>query len=243
MEKIRCIIVDDEALAREGMEQLVEEFDFLELVGSFKNAMSAQTALQQHTVDLMFLDINMPRITGLAFLEALSNPPITILTTAYAEYALDGFRLDVLDYLLKPISPERFLKAVNKARDYLLLQHAVTNKTSVPGYIFLKNNQALEKVMLNEIVFLEGMQNYIHVYTTTKKFTVHISMKAAEETLQTGNFMRVHKSFVVNLDFIQLIEGNIIRVPNHEIPVSRALRDALMEKVVANNLLSRDAKK
>lgn len=238
MKKMKCIIVDDEALAREGMEQLAADMDFLEVTGSYRNAIFAQNALMQQQVDLMFLDINMPRLSGLSFLEALPNPPTTIITTAYPDYALEGFRLSVLDYLLKPISPERFIKAVHKARDYFLLQQA-----PAPDYIFLKQNQVYEKVMLSDILYLEGMQNYVIVHTAVKKIIIHITFRAVEETLPAHTFIRVHKSFIVNMNCIQAIEGNIIRLHSREVPLGRTLRDEVMEKVVNRVLLSKDGRR
>lgn len=244
MKKMKCIIVDDEALAREGIEQLAREMEILEVTGSFRNAMGAQNALQQHSIDLMFLDINMPRISGLSFLEALSDPPITILTTAYPDFALEGFRLDVMDYLLKPISPERFLKAVNKAHDYFLLrQQGPSAGAPAPDYLFLKQNQLYEKVKLEDIFLVEAMQNYAIVHTKAKKIIVHITFKGVEDALPPDQFMRVHKSFLVNLDYIQSIEGNSLRVLNREIPIGRTQRAKLMEKVVNRSLLSKDGRK
>jgi DNA-binding LytR/AlgR family response regulator len=238
--KMKCIIVDDEALAREGMQQYVAEVDYLELVGSYSSAVAAQNALQQGPVDLMFLDINMPRITGLNLLELLPKPPITILATAYPNFALEGFRLDVLDYLLKPISPERFLKAVNKARDYFLL----TQKPAAPPppatgeYIFVKHNKMLEKVLLADILYIEGMQNYVQIYTTTRKLVVHLTFKSLEQHLPAGQFFRIHKSYVVNLDHIRALSGNLVRVGDTDLPLGSSQRDLLTGRI-GHRLLSR----
>jgi DNA-binding LytR/AlgR family response regulator len=244
---MKCIIVDDEALAREGLEQYAREIDFLELTGSYKNALAAQNALRQQPVDLMFLDINMPKLSGLSFLETLARPPITIITTAYPDYALEGFRLDVLDYLLKPISLERFIKAVNKAHDYYLLQQAAVQQeqepAAAPNYVFLKHNQLYEKVVLADIIYVEAMQNYVVVHTLTKKIIVHLTFKVIESSLPASDFLRIHKSYIINLSHIQAIEGNTVHIHQKLIPISRSQRDELMEKVVNRALLSKDGKK
>lgn len=244
MDKMKCIIVDDEALAREGIEQYAREIGFLEVTGSYRNAMAAQAALQENNTDLMFLDINMPRMTGLSFLETLSKPPITIITTAYPDYALEGFRLHVLDYLLKPISLERFAKAVNKAYDYYrLLQKSAEPVQQPLDYIFLKHSNLYEKVMLAEIVYVEAMQNYVVVHTVSKKIIVHLTFKAVTESLSASEFFRVHKSFLINIAHIKAIEGNTVHLHHKQIPISRSQREELMQQVVNRALLSKDNKK
>jgi DNA-binding LytR/AlgR family response regulator len=241
MNKMKCIIVDDEALAREGIEQYVREIEFLEIAGSFKNALLAQNALQNEPIDLMFLDINMPKMTGLSFLETLSKPPITIITTAYPDYALEGFRLHVLDYLLKPISLERFIKAVNKAHDYYrLLQKTPVQK---PDYIFLKHSNLYEKVMLADIVCVEAKQNYVLIHTVLKKIIVHLTFKSVEDSLPPDEFFRVHKSFLISVAHIKAIEGNTVHIHNKQIPISRGQREELMQQVVNRALLKKEGKK
>jgi two-component system, LytTR family, response regulator len=245
MSKMKCIIVDDEALAREGIEQYVGEIAFLELTGSYKNALAAQNALQNEHIDLMFLDINMPKMTGLSFLETLSKPPITIITTAYPDYALEGFRLHVLDYLLKPIPLERFIKSVNKAHDYyqLLQKTPVQNHQAPLDYIFLKHSNLYEKVMLADIVCVEAMQNYVLIHTVLKKIIVHLTFKSVEESLPTGEFFRVHKSFLISVAHIKAIEGNTVLIHNKQIPISRSQREELMQQVVNRALLTKEGKK
>ncbi|WP_276498946.1 LytR/AlgR family response regulator transcription factor [Pontibacter litorisediminis] len=231
--KLKCIVVDDEALAREGIERYIAEVDFLELVGSYNSALRVQQALQQQQVDLMFLDINMPKLTGLGLLELLPNPPITILTTAYPNYALEGFRLDVLDYLLKPISLERFLKAVNKANDYYLLkqQQAMPQKPVQSDYIFVKHNRALEKVLLADILYIEALQNYVQLHTLRKKLVVHLTIKALEQQLPEQQFFRIHKSYIVNLNHMQTISGNHVRVGDSSLPLARSQREPLLHRI------------
>ncbi len=231
--KMKCIIVDDEALAREGMERYLAEVDFVEHIGSYNSALAAQSALQQQKADLMLLDINMPKLTGLNLLELLPHPPITILATAYPNFALEGFRLNVLDYLLKPISFERFLKAMNKARDYYqLTQRQMAGQQVAPDdYFFVKHNKMLEKVLLQDILYIEGMQNYIQIYTTTRKLVVHLTFKAVEESLPPQQFFRIHKSYIVNLHHIQALNGNTVRIGGNELPLARSQREQLMHQL------------
>lgn len=237
-----CIIVDDEALAREGLEQYVQELDFLELTGSYRNAVAAQNALQQQAADLMFLDINMPKISGLSFLESLTAPPVTIITTAYPDYALEGFRLDVLDYLLKPIPMDRFVKAVSKAWEYFQLQQQARagKPATAVDYIFLKHNHVYEKVMLADIVCVEAMQNYVIIHTVPKKLIIHLTFKTMEEALPVDHFLRVHKSFLINLNHIKSIEANTVHLLNKSIPIGRGQREELMQLVVNGALISKD---
>ncbi|SFH08982.1 LytR/AlgR family response regulator transcription factor [Pontibacter chinhatensis] len=230
---MRCIIVDDEALAREGMESYVAEVDYLELVGSYNSAVAAHNAMQQHPVDLMFLDINMPRLTGLNLLELLPNPPLTILATAYPNFALEGFRLDVVDYLLKPVSLERFLKAVNKARDLYLLrqQQQAPQQPAEAEYFFVKHNRALEKVVLADILYVEGMQNYVQIHTTSQKLMVHQTIKAVAERLPEQQFFRIHKSYIVNLSQVQALDGSSVRIGSCLLPLARSQREALLQRI------------
>ncbi|MEJ8802074.1 LytR/AlgR family response regulator transcription factor [Pontibacter sp. H249] len=231
--KMKCIIVDDEALAREGMAHYVAQVDYLELVGSYNSAIAAQNALQQQQVDLMFLDINMPGITGLNLLELLPHPPLTILATAYPNYALEGFKLDVLDYLLKPIPLERFLKAVNKARDYYVLKQKQVSEPQLTetDYIFVKHNKLFEKVFLADILYIEGMQNYVQLHTTTRKLIVHLTFKALEQTLPAQQFFRIHKSYIISLSHIRALSGNNVLIGNESLPVARGQRALLMERI------------
>src|SRR5882672_7674010 len=191
--KIRCIIVDDEPLAREGMELLVKEAGFLDLRASCSNAIEANSVLADQEIDLIFLDIQMPRIRGIEFLRSLAVRPLVIITTAYPHYALEGFELNVLDYLLKPITTERFLKAVNRAREAILPEN----------YFFIKTNNGYEKILHQEIFFIEASQNYSFIHTPRGKFITHTALRAIEEQLPPARFLRVHKSYVVSVDQIQ----------------------------------------
>ena len=228
--RIKAIIVEDEPLARSGLEGYVKEIDFIELVASCEDALQANNALAQHQPDLMFLDIQMPRITGIDFLKSLSKPPMVIFTTAYPNYALQGFELDVVDYLVKPYPFDRFLKAVNKARDLFLLQSKPAKpKTPSPEFIFVKTDSRLEKVVFSEILFVEAMENYVIIHTSSQKIVTIMTMKAMEEVLPGSDFFRVHKSFIINHRHITSVEGNEIKTGSAKIPVSRKNKSQVMD--------------
>ncbi|MCW3466206.1 LytR/AlgR family response regulator transcription factor [Chitinophaga nivalis] len=241
--EIKCIIVDDEALAREGLKKYIKTFDFLSLTASCNNAITAREVLEETPVDLLFLDINMPKMSGLHLLETLSDPPVTILVTAYPDYALEGFRLDVMDYLLKPISLQRFTKAVQKAQDYFMLrqqqqQQLPASNPVVADYIFVKHKQVYEKVMLADILFVESMQNYVIIQTIHTKIIAYLTFKSVEQQLPADTFLRIHKSYIVNLQHISTVDSNMVQVAGRTLPVSRSQRELLMQ-VVNKRLLTK----
>ena len=227
--KISCIITDDEPFARKGLEGYIEKIDFFDLKGSCEDAMQLSDMLQKQPIDLLFLDIQMPHITGVEFLRAIRNPPKVIFTTAYQQYAIDGFELDVMDYLLKPIPYERFLKAAWKARDYFALKEQP--ETTAP-YIFVKAAGKLEKITFNEILFIEGMENYVAIYTDSKKIVTHTTIKSLLEKLPAKQFIQTHKSYVVAVDKINTIEGNTLHVQSYQVPVSKYLREEVLGQIV-----------
>jgi len=224
---MRCIIVDDEPLAREGMEILVNATGFLQLVGKCSNAMDANKILTKENADLIFLDIQMPGMRGTDFLKSLSVKPLVIITTAYPNFALEGFELNVLDYLVKPITPERFLKSVNRAKEVFDYKQAA-GKDSQETFFFIKCNNGYEKINYPEILFIEANQNYCCIYTTKTKFMTLTSMKSLEEQLTAGKFLRVQKSYIVAIDKIQSLSGNEIIIEKQRIPVSKNYKEELM---------------
>jgi two-component system LytT family response regulator len=236
--KIRCLIVDDEPMAQRGLEENIREFNYLELTGTASNAMEAMKLMEKQEVDLLFLDINMPKITGLDFLRNLKKRPLVIIVSAYSEYALDGFDLDVLDYLVKPVTFNRFMKAVEKAKEYYHLQHGKTD-VSAETFFFIKTGNSLEKIMYSDILFVEAADNYVYIHTPEKKYFTYVTIKMVEEKLPGKDFIRVHKSFIVPLSRITGIEGNELLMGTHRIPVSRGLKEEIMEAVVNRNLLKR----
>jgi DNA-binding LytR/AlgR family response regulator len=232
---IKCVITDDEPVARKGLQGYIEKIDFLDLVGVCEDAIQLNSLLKQQQVDLLFLDIEMPYVTGIDFLKNTPQAPKVIFTTAYEQYAIKGYELDVLDYLLKPISFERFLKAANKAYDYF---SGASIKEA--GYLFIKTDNKLEKVNLNELLFVEAMENYVALYTSDKKLITHSTLKALQEKLPASQFIQPHKSYLVNIQCIQSIEGNILHVADkYQIPISKYQKDEVMERIVRNKLLKK----
>ncbi len=226
---ISCIITDDEPFARKGLQGYVEKISFLDLKGVCEDALQLSNLLQQQPVDLLFLDIQMPHITGVEFLRALRNPPKVIFTTAFEHYAIQGFELDVMDYLLKPISYERFLKAAWKAKDYFAIKGQPEN--SVP-YLFVKANGKLEKITFADILFIEGMENYVAVHLENKKIITHTTIKSLLEKLPAKQFVQTHKSYLVAVDKVDSIEGNTLHVQKHRVPVSKYLREEVLGQIV-----------
>ncbi|HXB08489.1 MAG TPA: response regulator [Puia sp.] len=219
---IPCIIVDDEPLAREGLERLVLEAGFLDLVALCSNAMEANRILSTEKIDLMFLDIQMPRLRGTDFLRSLEVKPKVIITSAYADFALEGFELNVLDYLLKPITPDRFLKAVNRAREILSQEGA---------YFFVRAGKGFEKIVFDELLFIEAAQNYCALHTTRGKFLTLSTIHSLEEQLPGDQFLRIQKSYIVSIGKIQSVNALEVTIGQHTIPVSKNYREALLALV------------
>lgn len=232
-QKIKAIIVEDEPLARSGLESYVKEVDFIQLVATCEDALEANNAISHHAPDLMFLDIQMPRLTGIDFLKSLSQPPMVIFTTAYPNYALQGFELDVVDYLVKPYPFDRFLKAVNKARDIFLLKNRTgTSSGTSPAYFFVKTTNKLERVVFDEITYVEAMENYVVIHTSGQKIVTMMTMKNMEDTLPGNNFIRTHKSYLVNINQVTAIMGNEIKIGSSAIPISRQKKNEVLERIV-----------
>ena len=232
MKKIKCIIVDDEPFAQKGLEEYIKEIDFLELVAVCDNAMQAYPLLHNNKADLILLDIEMPELSGIDFIKSLKKMPAVIFTTAYPEYALQSYDLDVIDYLVKPISFQRFLKAVNKAKHFLadkLKDPSQAEEES--NYFFLKVNHQVEKILYNDILFVEALQNYVAIYLTGKKIISYITISSMEKKLPANLFMRIHKSYIAALHKIEMIAGNKVIINTHELPLSRNLKDKLMHAV------------
>lgn len=228
-DKISCIITDDEPFARKGLQGYIEKIGFFDLKGVCEDAIQLSDMLRKETVDLLFLDIQMPHITGVEFLRSMRNPPKVIFTTAYQQYAIDGFELDVMDYLLKPIPYERFLKAAWKARDYFALREQP--ESAVP-YIFVKANGKLEKITFNEILFIEGMENYVAIYLENKKIVTHTTIKSLLEKLPSKQFIQTHKSYVIASDRVDTIEGNTLHIGQYKVPMSKYLREEVLGQLV-----------
>jgi two-component system, LytTR family, response regulator len=234
---MNCVIIDDEPLAREGLSTYVREINFLKLVGSCENSISLTKVMDETKVDLIFLDIQMPKMNGMEFLKITKDPPIVIITSAYPSYALESFQLNVLDYLLKPITFERFFQAVKKAKEYfqLISGHAATS-AEAKSYFFIKCESKYEKIFFDDILYIEGMQNYVRIYTTKGKYMTLLNLKDIEQNLQNGSFIRVHKSFIVNITKIDCIEKHEISIQSTRIPISRNFREHVIDKIVNDKL-------
>ena len=236
--KIRTIIIDDEPLARRGIREYVSEVEFLELTGEFDSAMQAAGCLVSGEVQLVLLDIQMPKLTGLDFIRSLADPPPFIFTTAYPEYALEGFDLSALDYLVKPVSFERFFKAALKAREYYELRQ-VNAEGAPAGHFFIKVDQKLVRLNFDEIRFVEAMQNYVLLHCRDRKYISYLTFGSVERFLPPDRFLKVHKSYIVALDKIDSIEGTDIRIGTDQIPISRSLKEDVMEKLLGGRFLKR----
>jgi DNA-binding LytR/AlgR family response regulator len=228
---INCLVVDDEPIAREGIMEYIRQIDYLNPVAQCKSAAEAAGLLQKHSIDLIFLDIQMPKLTGIDFVKALADPPLIIFTTAYSEYALEGFELDVVDYLLKPISFPRFLKSVEKAQNYLNAKNKELSIT--PDFFFIKCNGKIEKVVMDEIVFIEAMSNYVIIHTRQKKYITYLTFSGIEEQLPSEQFIRIHKSYLVAVSAIQTIDGNEVITSLQSLPLSKNYRNDVMTRIEA----------
>jgi two-component system LytT family response regulator len=260
---INCVIIDDEPLARDGIANYVGEVDFLHLIASCDNPVEGMKLLDRQQVDLIFLDIQTPIMNGIDFLKIMQNPPMVIVTTAFPSYALEGFQLNVLDYLLKPITFDRFFQAANKAKDYYHLVaragHAGVTRNAYSGttdpaganpgtnataahaghaedYFFIKCANKYEKIHFDDILYIQGMQNYVVINTSKGKYLTLLYLKNLEQNLSDRSFIRVHKSYIVSIGKIEAIDGNEIAIQSHRIPISRNYREEVIGQVVKNKL-------
>jgi DNA-binding LytR/AlgR family response regulator len=237
---IKVLIVDDEPLAQEVLETYIEQIPDLELVGKCGNAIEASSVLSATTVDLILLDIQMPQVTGLELVKSLRNPPIVVFTTAYPDYALEGFELDAMDYLLKPISMERFLKAINKVRKHLQMHDATKSNDPDDEYFFVKADKKLIKVKFSEILYIEGLKDYVIIRMEEGRVITLQTMKSLEDKLPSDKFMRIHRSYIVALDKIHALVGNMVEVmekgQTKHLPVGKNYKDDLLKLINENKL-------
>lgn len=225
--KIKCLIIDDEPLAQRVIEKYAEDVPTIEIICKCNNAFEAMQALNEKDIDLIFLDINMPKLSGINFLKTLKHPPLTIITTAYSEYALEGYELDVLDYLKKPFSFERFLKSIQKAQERLkentkettVVHEIQTTQSGDDSFIFVKSNKKTYKVNIKDVFYIEALGDYIKIHTNDNMIVTYQSMKKVEALLPSNQFVRIHKSFIVAINKIKTIEGNMVEVKNEKLPI------------------------
>ena len=229
---INCIVIDDEPLAISKLTGFIEKVPELKLIRSFDNAIEAIGWLKENPADLIFLDIQMEQLTGIQFLEATRSSCRIIITSAYDQYAIKGFELNVTDYLLKPFSFERFLRAVNKVMDYLRMNSDLKIISSDPEqFIFVKTEYRLERIDINEILYIEGMKDYLRIVCTGKKIMTLQSFSRLEEILPAKKFCRVHKSFIVAIDKIKSVERGVIVIADQRIPVSNTYRESFLQRI------------
>lgn len=225
MKILNCLIIDDEPLARKGLLAYCDDISFLNVVGVCKNALQANDVIHQQTVDLIFLDINMPVLTGLDWLKSLTSSPLVVMTTAYPQYALESFSYEVIDYLVKPIPFERFLQAVNKA-------YRLTKTTEDEHVFFVKSDKSLKKIKLDEVLFLEAMQNYVKIVTTSETIITHTTLKQLRENLSDQLFVQTHKSYLVSKAHVSEIIGNLILIGEYKIPISVRMKKDVLQKIL-----------
>ena len=239
--KIRCIIVDDEPLACKVLENHIKKIDDLELVSKCNNAIEAFKVLSNKEVDLMFLDIQMPQVTGLELLRSLKNPPRVILTTAYREYALDGYEFDVVDYLLKPISFEKFFKSINKVFNTVGSNGQSNDLTAGEErnnqFVFVKADRKNIKIFLNDIIYIESVKDYVRVVTAEKSYLSYLKIGYLEEKLPPDKFIRIHKSFIVNIEQIKSYTPIEIEMPGNSLPIGRHYKQKIITTLEKRNSL------
>lgn len=239
--KLNCIIVDDEPLAQDIIESYLESEPDIALIRKCQNALEAREALKNLSVDLLFLDIQMPEISGIEFLRSLKSPPMVIFTTAHPNYAVEGFNLDAVDYLMKPISLDRFKKAVKKARELYQMKHQPVS-FSLPAeeddHFFVKADQKLVKLRYDDIHYVEALADYVKIHTNEKRIITLQTMKKMEERLPRDRFIRVHRSFIVRIGEIKSISGNKIELGEQQIPIGKNYKSSLYEYLYANNILN-----
>jgi len=232
---IKCIIIDDEPLAIKVIENYLKEFKNFKIIASFNNPLEALITLKKNSVDVIFLDINMGKVNGLTFVKSINIKPIIVITTAHREFALESYDLDILDYLVKPIPFERFLKSINRITQKIHLQKGLNKvKQNLPeSHIFLKVDKKLIKVKFSEIFYIESLKDYIMVFTKTGDYLVHRSLTGFTEELPSNNFLRIHRSFTIALDKVISVEGNLVEIKNKRIPIGRKYAESAKKIILS----------
>ncbi|MGN6293709.1 MAG: LytR/AlgR family response regulator transcription factor [Chitinophagaceae bacterium] len=230
MKKLNCIITDDEPVARKVLKEFIEQVPYLQLAGQFENVRKTDHFLKENKADLLLLDIQMPGITGLEYLKNTRVGPLVILTTAYPNYALEGYELNIIDYLLKPIAFDRFNKAVQKAKEYTELREAPAGNHHSP-WLFVRSEKRIEKVELKDILYIESLGNYVNICTVGRNIIAYLTLKGIESQLPVNEFIKIHQSYLVNFSRIDSIEGNHLKIGNKSLGISRNYKDDLMQMV------------
>ncbi|MES2376347.1 MAG: LytTR family DNA-binding domain-containing protein [Bacteroidota bacterium] len=237
---LNCLIVDDEPIARKLLQEYIEETDFLALAGTAENPIKATALLNELDIDLIFLDVNMPKMSGFQFLRSATNLPMVIMTTAYGQYALDGFEMAVVDYLVKPFSLDRFVKATQKALKLKTLeQKQQPTEKSTDDYFYVKCDNKIERVNYADLLYIEAMANYVTLYTTNKKLVVYLTIKGIQEKLPADKFLQVHKSYIVNIDKINNIEGSMLDMGVGKISIGQSFYDDALKRILGGKFFKR----
>lgn len=242
MKKLNCIIVDDEPLAVEGIELYVNDYEQLNLVGTFSDAISANEFIQNNSVDLIFLDIEMPKLSGLDFLKTTNTDALVILTTAYPQFALEAFELNVADYLVKPIGPNRFMKAINKITDLHQKTPSAVEEIS-SDYIYIKADRKYVKLFYKDIKYIKGLKDYVIIYTNNERVITAINIKTIYKELPKHVFARTSKSYIININFIKAVNVDTILIEEEELPLGKTYKDEFLSRHVKSNLIQRQTKK
>jgi DNA-binding LytR/AlgR family response regulator len=241
MNSFTCIIVDDEPLARQTLISYVEKIPYLEVIATCQNAIEAKLAIQENNPDILFIDIQMPHLTGIELLKMLKHKPATVLTTAYTEYAIESYELEVIDYLLKPIEFERFFKATNKCMEWLsktkdwpkpqinVLSHTPELSEAKANYLFVKADYKLVKIVFDEIIYIEALQKYVRIHTIKERIITLISMSELESMLPSNQFCRIHRSHIINIKMVENIDGYMVSLGKVSLPISRGKRESFLE--------------
>lgn len=231
--KLNCIVIEDEPLARKGLEGFIKKIPHLNFLAAFSNPLPATETLKSELVDLIFLDIKMPEMSGLSFLKTLEKPPAVIITTAYPNYAVQGFELNVTDYLLKPFSFDRFLAAVNKVK------YKAEPEKIKEDFVFIKCKNKIEKILYDDILFIQAMENYVIIQTVSRKYVSYLTLKGVEDFLPESLFVKVHKSYIIAVSKVDSIEGNTLFIGKHSIQFNRNHKNEILNSIVKNKLLKR----
>lgn len=226
MRKLNCIIVDDEPVARKVLNEFAGQLPFIAVCGQFENTAKAEAWLLDHPVDLILLDIEMPKVSGLDWLKSLDQKPMVILCTAFPKYALEGYELDIIDYLLKPVAFDRFCKAVQKARDFAQLK-----QVHHADFLFVRCEKRIEKLELRDIHYIESLGNYVRIHLSNRQLLAYLTLKGIESQLPPTGFVKVHQSYLINFSKITAMEGNQVVVQDQYLPVSRNFRESLMRMI------------
>ncbi len=233
--KIKCLLVDDEPLAINVISKYLENFERFQIAGTCHNALEAHDFLQQHSVDVVFVDINMPKVSGLEFIKSLSHPPLVVFATAYREYAVDSFELEALDYLVKPFSLERFMKTVRRIEDRLSTKDTNSQKPIEKEFVFFKVDKKMVKVYIDDILYIESLKDYVRIKTLDESLINHNNLVSITDVIPMDRFVRIHRSYMIAIDKVKLIEGNQVKIGDKLLPIGRNYQKEVKELILGTS--------